>query len=312
MSTKRGRQAAARATPPVVIRVAAEAVLLGVTAIGLRARGALSPAPSTALASAGGHAGAAVLAALEGAGLVGCAALVVLLFRRLRRRRPADEDFEHVQWRPPLPWWVKALALAASLAMLAAPIAALVAVAGRRPAAVRPGPAAPLGTPRPGPGHVVPPGPATVWPTVAGVILAIAALVALAVIARRGRLDHETVPQSAHVREPGDLGALAASVMAGSHALFAADSPRQAIIDCYAAMERGLAEAGTPPAAADTPGELLARAAARGVVRGSAASELTGLFRRARYGLGNVTETDRAAAATALTRLRADLGGAGA
>ena len=298
--------------PPEVIRVAAAAVLLGVTAIGLRARGALPSMPSAALASAGGHAITAVLAAVEGAGLAGCAVLVVLLFRRPRRRRPADEDFEHVPWRPPTPWWVKALALAASLAMLAAPIAALVVQSGRRPAAAArgAGPPAPLVAPHPAAGHAAPPGPGTVWPAVGGVILAIAALAALAVIARRGQRNREPVPAAAQA--PGDMSALAASVLAGSSALQAAGGPRQAIIDCYAAMERGLADAGTPPADADTPGEVLARAAARGLVRGTAASELTGLFRRARYSRDHVTENDRDAAAVALARLRSDLGGAGA
>ncbi len=56
-----------------------------------------------------------------------------------------------------------------------------------------------------------------------------------------------------------------------------------AIIACYAAMERSLAGAGSPPAAADTPAEVLGRASAAGLVRSAAAEVLTGLFRRARY-----------------------------
>ncbi len=82
---------------------------------------------------------------------------------------------------------------------------------------------------------------------------------------------------------------------------------RLAIIASYAAMESRLAEAGAAPAAADTPAEVLARAADSGLVRSPAAGTLTTLFRRARYSRHWLGETDRAAARRALARLRADL-----
>ena len=87
-----------------------------------------------------------------------------------------------------------------------------------------------------------------------------------------------------------------------------ADS-RAAIVNCYAAMEDSLAAAGSPPAAADTPAEVLARASAGGLLLSAAADTLTRLFRRARYSTLPVTESDRMAARDALGRLRADLEG---
>jgi hypothetical protein len=100
--------------------------------------------------------------------------------------------------------------------------------------------------------------------------------------------------------------------IAGSAALQANHEPRAAIIACYAAMEQGFAAAGSAPAAADTPAEVLARATAAGIVRSGSAEVLTGLFRRARYSDEPMTSADSAAAATALVQMRADLAGAGA
>jgi hypothetical protein len=101
---------------------------------------------------------------------------------------------------------------------------------------------------------------------------------------------------------------LAGALAAGAQALREDPDPRTAIIACYAAMERSLAEAGSPAKAADTPAEVLARATADGLVRSSCANTLAGLFRRARYSSHPMTEDDRAAAIEALTEVRADLG----
>ena len=73
------------------------------------------------------------------------------------------------------------------------------------------------------------------------------------------------------------------AVAEGRAALAPIDDARAAIIACYVAMERSLAERGTARAAADTPDELLARAVASGVVRGGAAGRLTALFYEARF-----------------------------
>ena len=58
------------------------------------------------------------------------------------------------------------------------------------------------------------------------------------------------------------------AVEPGRAALAEIDDARAAIIACYVAMERSLADRGTAPRAADTPDEFLARAVAAGTVRG--------------------------------------------
>ncbi len=76
-------------------------------------------------------------------------------------------------------------------------------------------------------------------------------------------------------------------------------------------MERGFAAAGSAPAAADTPAEVLARAIGARIVRPGLAEApaevLTSLFRRARYSAEPITPADSAAAAAALAQLRAAL-----
>jgi hypothetical protein len=109
---------------------------------------------------------------------------------------------------------------------------------------------------------------------------------------------------------PEPAAPLADALAAGEEALRADVDPRTAIIGCYAAMERSLAEAGSPATAADTPAEVLARATAGGLVQSSWAGTLTGLFRRARYSRHPMTEADRTTALGALAQVRADLGGA--
>ena len=72
------------------------------------------------------------------------------------------------------------------------------------------------------------------------------------------------------------------AVESGRLALRTVDDARAAIIACYVAMETSLAERGAARAVADTPDELLARATASGLVRGTAAARLTALFYEAR------------------------------
>jgi hypothetical protein len=137
-------------------------------------------------------------------------------------------------------------------------------------------------------------------------VIAIAVVLTLTWLTRRRRLPGR--PQNRVDRAVG----LAEGLAAGSAALQANHEPRAAIIACYAAMEQGFAAAGSAPAAADTPAEVLARATAAGIVRSGSAEVLTGLFRRARYSDEPMTSADSAAAATALVQMRADLAGAGA
>lgn len=124
----------------------------------------------------------------------------------------------------------------------------------------------------------------------------------LAVYRRRG---HALPPLEPRAGE--DEESLAAALAAGARALHEDPDPRTAIIGCYAAMERSLADAGSPPRMADTPAEVLSRATVGGLVRSAPAGTLTGLFRQARYSSHPVTEADRAAAVEALAQVRDDL-----
>src|ERR1039457_1399599 len=97
------------------------------------------------------------------------------------------------------------------------------------------------------------------------------------------------------------------AVESGRSALQTLDDARAAIIACYLAMETSLAERGTARAVADTPDELLARARATGLVRGTAAARLTALFYEARFSSHPLDRSHRDAAAHALDELAAAL-----
>ena len=97
------------------------------------------------------------------------------------------------------------------------------------------------------------------------------------------------------------------AVESGRSALRTVDDARAAIIACYLAMEQSLAERGTARSLADTPDELLARARAGGVVRGTAASRLTALFYEARFSSHPLGPAQREAAEQALDELAAAL-----
>jgi hypothetical protein len=77
--------------------------------------------------------------------------------------------------------------------------------------------------------------------------------------------------------------------------------PREAIIACYAAMERGLADApGVVPLDSDTPTEVLARAVEHGAIHPGSATELVHLFAEARFSVHVMNEGHRDAAVRAL------------
>jgi hypothetical protein len=134
-----------------------------------------------------------------------------------------------------------------------------------------------------------------------GAVLLIAAAVAIAVAAARAR----PAPRRPEPGEPAqDYGTvLEEAVTGGRHALLALDDARAAIIACYQAMEGALARAGQARAAAETPDELLARAAATLVTCAGAAHRLTWLFYEARFSSHPLGRADRDTAEAALTEL---------
>lgn len=109
---------------------------------------------------------------------------------------------------------------------------------------------------------------------------------------------------------PDDPEELQRAVDSGRYALRTVDDARAAIIACYLAMETSLAGAGTARGHAETPDELLARAAADGLVHGAAAGQLTELFYEARYSTHALPPEARDRARRALDEISADLRGA--
>jgi multisubunit Na+/H+ antiporter MnhB subunit len=277
--------------------VAAVAVLLAVAATGLRVRGTFSHGSDR---TAGGFSGSVLAIALSAAeGLAIIAFVIVLASARPQRQPKRDEDDEE-PWRPNIPWWAKAVGVLLAVAALVTPFAVLF-TRKPRPLVTRPL----VGTARPVLGRPAVAPSAAIWPLITGMAVAIAVVVVLTLVFRPRRATR-TVPERRN-----RLARLAGSLAAGSDALTAGGEPRAAIIACYAAMERGFAAAGSAPAAADTPAEVLIRATRAGLVRAAPAEALTGLFRRARYSTYPMTSADSRLAAAALIEMRADLMSAG-
>lgn len=97
------------------------------------------------------------------------------------------------------------------------------------------------------------------------------------------------------------------AVQSGQAALHEIDDARLAIIACYVAMEQSLARAGAVRGDAETPDELLARAAAAELVQGAEAARLTELFYEARFSSHPLPPGRRDEARQALGVLAADL-----
>jgi hypothetical protein len=273
-------------------RVAAVAVLLAVMAAGLRARGIVSSTSNPAVLGSTGAVLATALSAAEGVALI--AFIVVLV--SARPRKPKRDEPEPP--RPSLPWWAKTLGVLLAVAAMITPFVVLF-MQHTRKSPVQPQPGG-LGGARFR--LTAPPqGPGSAWPLIAGMVIAIAVVLALTVLSRRRR-----PPDASRGRDRRPTRLLE-SLAAGRDALTAGREPREAIIACYVAMERGFAAAGSAPAPADTPAEVLTRANRAGIVRSEPAEALAGLFRRARYSSQPMTRADSDAAAAALDQMRGDL-----
>src|ERR1022692_3628097 len=129
------------------------------------------------------------------------------------------------------------------------------------------------------------------------IIAIVAAIVVCVIVLRRW-----TGYAAKAVLEPeyDDEEKLREAVESGRAALRELDDARAAIIACYLAMERSLARAGAARAAAETPDELLARAARAGLVQGAEAAALTALFYEARFSSHPLPPAKRQAARQAL------------
>jgi hypothetical protein len=270
-------------------RAAAALLLVAVAAVGLRAGGAFSAAGSPQILGLSGRAMYWIIASAEV--VLALAGIVLLILRMIWARKsgkPLQRQRRSIWWLLLLP--LAAFGLAKILQRLRQQHAAAAAAAAAHGASTRAGAA----------GHLRVGNP---WPLL--VLFAVVALgaAALTVYRRRQRIVLlPPEPDLEPVAEP-----LVAALAAGAQVLHSDPDPRTAIIGCYAAMERSLADAGSPPRMADTPAEVLSRAITSGLVRSAPATALTGLFRQARYSSHPMTEADRAAAIDALAQVRADL-----
>jgi hypothetical protein len=198
-------------------------------------------------------------------------------------------------------------------AVIALPVLVLADAVGHLPARkARPQrpPAGRLRAPSPPPSAHATRGGGGVDVTLVLYALLIAAIViaaAITVVLIRRRAPAASWAEVGELEDEEPDAALRRAVASGQAALADIDDARLAIIACYVAMEASLARAGTVRGAAETPDELLGRAAAAGLAGGGAAATLTALFYEARFSTHPLPAGARAEARDALAELAAAL-----
>ncbi|HMH90572.1 MAG TPA: DUF4129 domain-containing protein, partial [Streptosporangiaceae bacterium] len=140
-----------------------------------------------------------------------------------------------------------------------------------------------------------------VWYALLILAILVTAAIGVILVRRRARPADWADVEEADEDEPE--AALRRAVTSGQAALHEVDDARLAIIACYVAMEGSLARAGTVRGAAETPDELLGRAAAAGLAGAGAAATLTALFYEARFSSHPLPATARVQARDALAEL---------
>lgn len=166
------------------------------------------------------------------------------------------------------------------------------------PPGVPPGDVAPIGVT----------GSAGAWLTVV-LLLVLAAIAGLAVRTPAAEFDPGGGATQGSAATPGPSDSLAAAAAAALSAVEGGTgTPREAIIGCYAAMEHALGRSSpASPRPADTPSEVLGRAAGAGVLRADHAWPLVHLFDEARFSAHPMTATHQQAAVAALRTILAEL-----
>ncbi len=297
-------------------RVVSVIVLLTVAAIGLRGYlpGAESPPrdrPTTGLGSL-----FAVVAMLA----VSMAIIVIAIVTRFRNRPASPGAAELPRGmsgdRRPLTWRMVLVALAVVVAWLV--LAALLSRIDTHVGAAQQPPAGtpPSGAPQPPPQQPAEPEPSTnIFSFLAGstVLFMMVVLAAAAIAGRRQRRaataqmsagDEFRPVTPASAPDPLARAAEVGLVEAGD----LSREPREAIIACYAAMERQLENSPeVVPRESDTPSEVLARAVEHRALRADTATELVDLFEEARFSPHVMTEEHREVALRVLRLVLAEL-----
>lgn len=298
---------------PTRARLALLALLIAAAVLAVRARAAMtapSPVPLAPPAPGGdGQGGGLALLALIAAPFLALLVVAALLYP-LERRASRPEVRRTTVGQRQLLVVVVLIALVAALALFAR------AVRGQatRPRATRGGtradpsttPAEPIPAPDARGGGVDFELLAAL--TVGGMLL----LVLAAVLANRRRRVGDNVSEEDLDAVPAGASRRTPLVEATVHALAGIDAPartpREAIVRCYAALERALADsASAVPRPADTPTDVLDRATEAGLVRHEYGTRLVALFTEARFSSHPMTENDRASAADTLRLILDDL-----
>ncbi|OYN75303.1 DUF4129 domain-containing protein [Mycolicibacterium sphagni] len=195
--------------------------------------------------------------------------------------------------------WILVVALLAQLRMpqLGGPAPPSTSPPGSRPPGGESVPRPP--PPQPGDGDVV------FWYLVIAMAVLLAVVLAGTVVLRiRGRRAPSPVPLVAAGAEPAAPGPGSLALAAERGLAEVGDlsrEPREAIIACYVAMERALADApGAAPQESDTPSEVLARAVEHEAIHAGSATELVMLFAEARFSTHVMNEGHRETAERAL------------
>ncbi|MCK0177131.1 DUF4129 domain-containing protein [Mycolicibacterium sp. F2034L] len=142
--------------------------------------------------------------------------------------------------------------------------------------------------------------------TVALIVLSAVATV----IGRRRPADPPPLPEPADVPAPvtGSQSLARAAERGLAEIADLSRDPREAIIACYAAMERELEKSpGAMPLDSDTPSEVLARAVQRRLLHADSATELVDLFEEARFSPHIMAEEHRDAAERVLRDVLTEL-----
>jgi hypothetical protein len=294
-----GRTARARARRPAPARdyfgVILAALLLVIVFAGVRAGPPLNWAWSWHGPWHDRSHGIALLAALE----VICAGLLVTLRERRKRAPDPGQTVAKLRLAVSRTTVVVMVALAATLVPLIrwpkGKAAKLPAVRTGRPRTPR----RPQLLPAQGSGTT-----ADVLKIILLVVVVVIVVVLFALLLRRLRAPAAVAELTV---DDDEAAALREAVEAGRLALGELSEPRMAIINCYLAMEGSLAEAGAARGAAETPDELLARSITAGLLRDTAAAELTSLFYEARFSTHPVPPSARDRAFRALDAIAADL-----
>jgi hypothetical protein len=148
---------------------------------------------------------------------------------------------------------------------------------------------------------------------IASTVALLAMIVAAAIVARRRRIVEPSSSAQVPISQPATAAAAATSLVRAAESGLAAiedpnHEPRQAIIACYAAMERELRHfPGAVPQDFDTPTEVLARAVEHHALHVDNAAELVNLFEEARFSPHVMTETHRSRALRVLQLVLAEI-----